>query len=134
MKATAIRLRDDGIESLGAFFVYDGLDKLFECKTCELPWKGNKKNVSCIPRGVYHVTHRNSEKHGDHLHIEDVPNRTWILIHVVNFEEDLEGCMGVGKDFVDLDRDGDLDITSSRATLDKLIDIIPIEGIPLEII
>jgi|3_EtaG_2_1085321.scaffolds.fasta_scaffold15267_5 hypothetical protein len=134
MKAYILRLRDDGIETLGALVVFDGLEKVFECKTCELPWKANLRNVSCIPRGVYQVSHRESVKYGDHLHIEDVENRSYILIHVANFEEQLRGCVAVGKTYADIDGDGDLDITSSRTTLKKLLNIIPIDGIQLEII
>ena len=134
MKGYLFRLRDDGNETLGGLTVFDDLEKVFECKSNELPWKGNKRNVSCIPRGLYHVSHRESIKYGHHLHVEDVKDRTWILIHVANFEEQLRGCIAVGKDYYDIDRDGDLDITSSRATLEELIAVVPIEGMPLEII
>ena len=134
MKATLLRLRDDGTETLSAMFVYDDLDKIFECVTLELPWKGNKTNLSCIPRGVYHVSHRESEKYGNHLHIEDVKDRSYILIHVANYVSQLRGCIAVGSSFADINRDGILDVTSSRNTLNKLVDIVPIEGMPLEII
>ena len=134
IKGHILRLVDDGNETLGALLVYDGLEKVFECKTNELPWKGNKRNISCIPVGVYHVSHRESPKYGNHLYVEDVVDRTWILIHVANFEEQLRGCISVGKAYVDIDKDGDLDITSSRVTLKKLIDVIPLEGMTLEIV
>ena len=83
---------------------------------------------------MYHVSHRESPKYGNHLYVEDVVDRTWILIHVANFEEQLRGCISVGKAYVDIDKDGDLDITSSRVTLKKLIDVIPLEGMTLEIV
>jgi len=134
MKAYILRLRDDGTETLGALTIFDELEKVFECKTLELPWKGNKTNVSCIPKGVYHVSHRWSEKYGDHLIVEDVEGRTYILIHVANYVSQIEGCIGVGKTFADINSDGVIDITSSKATLKKLVDIVPIEGITLEII
>tara|TARA_R110002096_G_C14392442_1_gene706644 strand:+ start:308 stop:715 length:408 start_codon:yes stop_codon:yes gene_type:complete len=134
IKGYLFRLRDDGNETLGAMSLFDGLEKVFECKTDELPWKGNKQNISCIPRGIYHVSHRESAKYGNHLHVEDVKDRTWILIHVANFEEQLRGCIAVGKSYADIDKDGDLDITSSRSTLKKLIEVVPIEGMTLEII
>ena len=134
MKATILRLRDDGTETLSAMFVYDDLDKIFECVTLELPWKGNKTNLSCIPRGVYHVSHRESEKYGNHLHIEDVKDRSYILIHVANYVSQLRGCIAVGSSFADINRDGILDVTSSRNTLNKLVDIVPIGGMTLEII
>lgn len=129
-----LRLRDDGVETLGALVVYDGLDKVFDCKSLELPWKGNKTNISCIPRGVYYVNHRHSEKYGSHLIIEDVKNRTYILIHVANYVKQLRGCIAVGKTYADINKDGTIDVTSSRVTLEKLIDVVPIEGMTLEII
>ena len=134
MKATILRLRDDGTETLSAMFVYDDLDKLFECVSLELPWRGNKTNLSCIPKGTYHLSHRESSKYGNHLHVEDVKDRSYILIHVANYVTQLRGCIALGNSFADINRDGDLDVTSSRNTLNKLVDIIPIEGITLEII
>lgn len=134
MKAHLIRLRDDGVQTLGALVVYDGLNKVFDCVTLELPWRGNKTNMSCIPRGIYNVTHRESSKCGNHLHIEDVKNRSYILIHVANYVDQLRGCVAVGNNFADINGDGEIDITSSRNTLIKLVDIIPMEGITLEII
>ena len=134
MKGTILRLRDDGTETLSALFVYDGLEKVFECVTLELPWKGNKTNISCIPRGIYHVSHRESEKYGSHLHVEDVKGRSYILIHVANYVSQLRGCIALGSSFADINRDGIIDVTSSRNTLKKLVDIVPIEGMSLEII
>lgn len=134
VRGILIRLRDDGRETLGSFSVFDGLEKLFECKTCELPWKGNKRNISCIPKGIYHISHRNSEKYGDHLIVEDVKDRSYILIHVANFEEQLRGCIAVGEKYSDIDGDGDLDITSSRKTLKELLEIVPMEGMFIDII
>lgn len=133
IKSYLHRLQDDGVETLGSLIVYDGLEKVFECKTCELPWKNNKKNVSCIPKGTYKVSHRWSNKYKDHLLIEDVKGRTYILIHVANYEEQLLGCVAVGEKYIDIDGDGDLDITSSRKTLKKLIDVVPLEGMYLTI-
>ena len=134
MKATIIRLRDDGTETLGTLFIYSELERVFECVTLELPWMCNETNVSCIPKGTYHVSHRESPRHGNHLHIEDVESRTYILIHIANYVTQLRGCIALGNSFADINSDGNLDVTSSRNTLNKLVEIIPIEGITLEII
>jgi len=134
MKSVLLRLRDDGQETLGALVVYDELEKVFECKSLELPWKGNKTDISCIPRGMYHVNHRSSPKYGDHLIIEDVVYRTHILIHVANYFSDIKGCVGVGKSYADINGDGVIDITSSRNTLKELVNIVPVAGMSLEII
>lgn len=66
------------------------------CYTIERPWLKNKQKVSAIPCGAYVVKKRISPKYGHHWHIQDVPGRSYILIHVANTMNDLEGCIGVG--------------------------------------
>ena len=62
--------------------------------TIELPWKENKKQVSCIPEGVYELRPRYSEKFKHHLVLENVPNRSLILIHPANdANKELQGCI-----------------------------------------
>ena len=62
--------------------------------TIELPWKENKKQVSCIPEGVYELRPRYSEKFKHHLVLENVPNRSLILIHPANdANKELLGCI-----------------------------------------
>jgi hypothetical protein len=72
------------------------IDGKYECFTLELPWKENKRQVSCIPTGTYKVVHRTSPKYKDHLHIIGVPNRDLILIHTGNSAKDILGCILVG--------------------------------------
>jgi hypothetical protein len=94
---------------------------LFECETLELPWRHNQKQVSCIPAGRYQARRRTSAKYGNHLHILNVPNRELILIHQANYAHQLLGCIAVGKSRVDIDGDGNLDVTSSVATKTELL-------------
>ena len=62
--------------------------------TIELPWRNNKVRQSCIPEGVYRIRKRYSEKFKWHYHIENVPNRTLILIHPANdANKELLGCI-----------------------------------------
>ena len=71
--------------------------------TGELPWNDNKRNISCIPLGVYAVRVRLSPKYGKVYEI-DVPGRTFILFHQGNFCGDLsrgfrtnvQGCILLG--------------------------------------
>ncbi|MGV8815378.1 MAG: DUF5675 family protein [Gelidibacter sp.] len=66
----------------------------FLCFTIELPWRENKRLISCIPEGVYELQPRFSDKHKAHLQVLDVFNRSQILIHGANdaFRE-LQGCI-----------------------------------------
>lgn len=74
------------------------------CWTLELPNKDGLHG-SCIPQGTYLVTAQMSPRFGRSMpHLQDVPNRSSILIHWGNTAEDTEGCILLGgtrdKDFV----------------------------------
>lgn len=118
-------------QTLGRLSLEDHLGEvLYECYTLELPWKDNERKVSCIPEGEYKVVPRWSAKFKEHFHILDVPNRTWILFHAGNYRTQIEGCILVGSGLVDINGDGYLDVTNSRSTLQKLVDLAP-EGFDL---
>ncbi len=133
MKAILIRLTDNGIQTLGILQVFSNLTKIFECKTLELPWKDNNREVSCIPVGSYSVSKHVSPSKGDCFHIENVPGRDNILIHKGNYNKDTLGCVLVGKDFVDINHDGQTDITSSLQTMTDFLNTVN-ESFELKII
>lgn len=73
--------------------LYDDTGKLL-CYTIELPWLNNAKAVSCIPEGSYILTKRYSKKFNWHLHVQQVPQREYILIHAANNAlMELKGCI-----------------------------------------
>lgn len=82
--------------TLSAFVLLNEGKVIFTCNTLELTYKGNQREISCIPEGTYNVKPRVSKKYGSHFILENVPNRTAILIHVGNKVEDTEGCILVG--------------------------------------
>lgn len=64
------------------------------CESIELPWRNNKRSVSCIPEGKYLLIKRQHQKHGLQLALSIVPNREAILIHPANFAlRELQGCI-----------------------------------------
>jgi hypothetical protein len=75
----------------------DGLlhmDGIPLCFTIELPWLGNQQNVSCIPEGTYTLVERTSDRHQEHLLVQNVSGRKYILIHKGNnARKDLKGCI-----------------------------------------
>ena len=117
--------------------MFDGKDLVLECNTLELPFKANMRNVSSIPTGSYIVGRRFSEKHSEHLKVYDVQGRTNILIHPANYVSQLRGCISLGKYFVDLNKDSNLDVSNSRDTMDKVLCVLTnaeVEEFNLEII
>lgn len=90
--------------------------------TLELPWHDNKRRISCIPDGVYKVKKHYSPKFGRCFWLQDVPNRSEILIHPANYTRELLGCIAVGLDHKDIDGDGELDTDKSRIAMDKVLE------------
>ena len=115
MSSGVIILRDDSNarRTLGQFFAPDGTAL---AQTLELPYRDNATDVSCIPAGSYTMNLRFSEKHQRDLwHIDGVPDRAQVEIHVGNSTADTEGCVLVGGD-----RDGDR-ICDSREALERVM-------------
>jgi hypothetical protein len=129
MKITLKRISDDGVQTLGHLHLGNG--KVYQ--TLELSWKNNERQRSCIPKGIYKVKKRTSAKYGDHFHILNVLNRDMILIHHANFHNQLLGCIAPGKGLSDLNKDGRLDVTSSRQAMKELLAALP-NNFELEII
>lgn len=68
-------------------------DKLI-CHSIELPWKDNKRNISCIPEGRYLIIPRVTEERSLHFMLADVPDRSHILFHPANNAlKELQGCI-----------------------------------------
>lgn len=110
---------------LGNLFVFDSTKVIFQCKTLELPWNNNERQISCIPQGVYTVEKYSSMKYPIAFHIKNVPNRDAILQHNGNYTHQILGCQLVGDSHTDIDQDGLVDVTNSRNTLKKYFEIMP---------
>lgn len=67
----------------------------YSCKTLELPWKDDKKNVSCIPAGKYKAFLRTDHKIW-RVELTGTGNRTHIQIHNGNYPSQIDGCILVG--------------------------------------
>ena len=70
------------------------IDGVKLCNTIELPWLENRQRVSCIPEGRYELTKRYSQRFGWHLLVDNVANRSYILIHAYNdARKESKGCI-----------------------------------------
>lgn len=64
------------------------------CRTIELPWRNNQRQISCIPEGKYRVAKRYSRKFGWHIEVVGVKDRRLILVHPANnASSELKGCI-----------------------------------------
>lgn len=119
------RFQEEEKQTLGELRLKDKHGEvIFECYTLELPWRDNERNVSRIPKGEYLASQHVSSKFGDCIWIQNVPNRSEILIHKGNFHDDTLGCILVGEDIADIDGDGYRDVTNSTETINKMLSFI----------
>jgi hypothetical protein len=120
-----LRTIDNGKQTNGVLYVEKDNKILFECFTLELPWKDNQRRVSCIPEGTYKAVKHRSPKFGESVWIQNVPNRSEILIHPANYVRQLLGCIAPGDSLRDIDGDGLDDVTNSRNTMNKILALLP---------
>lgn len=118
-----MRTGDDG--TLGVIYCAG-----YAAYTLELPWRENRRGVSCIPVGAYTLSPYSSPSFPNHYEIEGVTGRDSILIHSGNwagdtsrgFKSDSNGCVLVGYGWLRGARQAQL--TDSRRALDGLRDVL----------
>ena len=91
----------------------------------ELPPNANTRGISRISEGVYNCTQHRSPRHGLCLKVQDVYDRSDILIHVGNYVYQTKGCLLPGSSFQDINADGLMDVVNSRQTLDGMLALLP---------
>ena len=129
MKLTVVRHQFGTDATNGMLFI----NGIFECYTLEDQYQAVKvMHETCIPEGTYDINFRKtggfhakySERyknaHYGMLHIQDVPNFTYILIHTGNTDEHTSGCLIVGETQQDLDSSKDGFIGSSTVAYKKM--------------
>ena len=129
MKLTVVRTQFGTDATNGLLFI----DGIFECYTLEDQYQAVKvMHETCIPEGTYDINFRKtggfhakySERyknaHYGMLHIQDVPNFTYILIHTGNTDEHTSGCLIVGETQQDLEVSKDGFIGSSTVAYKKM--------------
>ena len=129
MKLTVVRTQFGTDATNGILLV----NVQFECYTLEDQYQAVKvMHETCIPEGTYDIKFRKvggfhtkySERYGNShygmLHLQDVPNFTYILIHAGNTDEHTSGCLIVGETQQDLDISDDGFIGHSGKAYSKL--------------
>lgn len=83
--------------------IYRGSELI--CKTLELPWKDNKRSISCIPEGLYKVIKQPPKKDRPYPYFRllSVPKRSGILIHRGINPAHSKGCILAASRFVNIE-------------------------------
>ena len=129
MKLTVVRTQFGTDATNGLLFI----NGIFECYTLEDQYQAVKvMHETCIPEGTYDIKFRKEggfhskysarykNAHYGMLHLQDVPNFTYILIHAGNTDEHTSGCLIVGETQQDLDMGKDGFIGHSGTAYQKL--------------
>ena len=129
MKLTVVRTQF-GTDATNGILLVDGI---FECFTLEDQYQAVKvMHETCIPEGTYDIKFRTvggfhekykkkyQNAHYGMLHLQDVPNFTYILIHGGNTDEHTSGCLIVGETQQDLDISKDGFVSRSQIAYKKL--------------
>jgi len=115
------------------------LESGWTCHTLELPWRENRRRMSCIPAGIYRAVDHVSPKFGRTRWVQDVPERSDILIHAGNLagdtskklRTDVAGCILVGERRGVLQ--GQAAVLSSKLALRELLQHLGRDPVELEI-
>ena len=112
MKLTVVRTQFGTDATNGLLFI----DGIFECYTIEDQYQAVKvMHETCVPEGLYDIQFRKvggfheryakryQNSHYGMLHLQDVPNFTYILIHAGNDSDDSSGCILTTSSQNDLD-------------------------------
>lgn len=130
MRLDIIRFLENEEQTIGKFIVFDDFDyEVAQGYVLELPDRNNQTSISRINEGEYDCVKRYSEKYGDHFHVLNVLDRSYILIHVGNYYTNTRGCILPGDSISDINGDGLKDVLNSGDTMDMLNEILPDEFI-----
>lgn len=111
--------------TLGTLEVRDGSTLIESFASLELPWRNNEDRISCFPSGTYTAKRRFSPSRKVWLfELEEVPGRDHCQIHVANFPEQLRGCVAIGADHADINKDGLFDVASSGKGFKRFMELL----------
>lgn len=112
---TLVRTSRNDVAIYGILMIVEGDSVDFVCRTIENASKS-------FPAGVYPIKLEYSPRfQRDLWELKSVKGRSEIKIHQVNYWDDLDGCLGVGKIHQDINHDGVMDVAQSKVCLEDFL-------------
>jgi len=113
--------------TIGSLKLTSSNGNVLRMATIELPWLDNRRDVSCIPEGIYLCEYKVSPLLGEAYCVRDVIGRSDILIHVGNFagnvraglRSDVKGCILVGSDIGEIGKQ--VCVVNSKRAMESLL-------------
>jgi hypothetical protein len=131
-KVNITRDSDNGIVTIGHLQVLNDYGvPVFAAYTCELPYKDNQHNISCIPEGTYKAVWCEMLDHPGHYHylLQNVPDRDGIFIHYMsNIPAMDRGCIALCEN---VNQSGIT--TNSSQTVDTFEELFLVDNVQQEI-
>ena len=125
-------------QTLGVLTLYNPAGrKVADLTTVELPWRGNRNTVSCIPPGRYNFSLSkagNNPGLGPVLRLDtNGTGRAGVLVHIGTIHKDTHGCILPGLP-AQVDKNGDKipdnKAGTTKAAMDKIINTLYPAGTP----
>lgn len=123
IEVTIKRQYESDTQTIGVLMVYS--EALFVARTFELPWRNNKRYVSCIPTGRYDCIWSHSPilsmeaKEPISTYEVIVENRNGIRITDNRYHDAIKRCIVLGDIAVIANNDNDISKVNSIETLKK---------------
>lgn len=113
-------------QTIGSLDLFNNENELlFSCVTLERGWNNNTKNISCVPKGNYKAVFEYSPRFKTSLwELKDVPNRSECKFHSSNYWYQLNGCIALGLQVLDINNDNFTDVTKSKPTMEVFHEIL----------
>lgn len=105
-------------QTTGTFTVLDGDVPVFVRPCIERGYLDNRRNISCVPLGIYDLVYEWSPKFNMMLwELKGVMDRSECKIHAASFWSDLNGCISIGSTLSHLGKDEHIDLKGSKLAL-----------------
>lgn len=83
-------------------------------------WKTIERKEKSFPDGTYDLKFEHSPRFNTSLwELYGIHGRAEIKIHAANYYYQLDGCIGIGGNFVNIDGDDEIDVSESKKALSE---------------